>query len=143
MKARILMSLLLGLVLMLGFSGCETPGQSAMAGAAAGAFLGGSIKGSGRDMARGAALGAAGGYVLGKVSEADRNRATSRAVYGGGSVGAYPGDPHHPVRIPWGRSSGRYGFVYSPYSNRLIDVRRIPHGAEVVDPFTGHIFLNP
>ncbi len=45
-------------------SGCETPFDSAVAGAATGAVLGGALKGTGRDMARGAAIGAAGGMFL-------------------------------------------------------------------------------
>ena len=137
MRLRFPLLFLGALVSMAGLSGCETPGQSAVAGAAAGALVGGSIKGSGNDMARGAAIGAAGGYLLGKAAEADRNRV------GSGYGGAYYPAPHSHSHVPWGRSSGRYGFVYSPYSNRLIDVRRVPRGAEVVDPFTGRVFRNP
>jgi hypothetical protein len=45
---------------------------------------------------------------------------------------------------PPGRPTDRPGFVVSPYPpyNR-IDVRGIPRGAQVQDPSTGRIFINP
>ena len=139
-------------------SGCETPGQSALAGAGTGAVMGGMLKGTGRGMAQGAAIGAAGGYVLGAYGQSERNRGYAQAS------GAYPppsapvyyapppqpryyGHRHTVVRaepLVYGRQSGRYGFVYSPYGRReLVDVRGLSHGASVVDPFCGRIFLNP
>lgn len=140
-------------------SGCETPGQSALAGAGTGAVLGGALKGTGRGMAQGAAIGAAGGYVLGAYGQSERNRGYAQAS------GTYPSPPppvyYAPVPEPryhhrhyyaapraepmlYGRHSGRYGFVYSPYGSReLVDVRGLPHGARVVDPFCGRVFLNP
>ena len=136
------------------FTGCETPGQSAMAGAATGAVMGGLLKGDTRNVARGAAIGAAGGYVLGKYGEAERQRgyiqgqngyavAPQREVYY-----APPPPPrahhHYPREAPvYGRFSGTYGYVYSPFSGQLVDVRGIPRGAQVVDPSTGRIFYNP
>jgi hypothetical protein len=138
---RWIFSLGLGLAVVFGLSGCETPGQSAIAGAAAGALIGGS-RGNDRDMLRGAAIGAAGGYVLGKVAESDRNRSgvwsqpqpVASRFYAASSSVSY---------VPYGRPAGRRGFVFSPYSRRLVDVRGIPRGAEVVDPFSGQIFRNP
>ena len=41
------------------------------------------------------------------------------------------------------RPSGRYGFVCSPYTGELVDVRGIPRGAKVGDPGTGRAFINP
>ena len=139
-------------------SGCETPGRSALAGAGTGAVLGGMLKGTGKGMAQGAAIGAAGGYVLGAYGQSERNRGYAQAS------GTYPTPPppvyyapppeprYYPHRhaIPraepllYGHRSGRYGFVYSPYGHGdLVDVRGLPHGARVVDPFSGRIFLNP
>jgi hypothetical protein len=45
--------------------------------------------------------------------------------------------------IPVARPSGRYGFVCSPYTGELVDVRGIPRGAKVGDPRTGRAFINP
>jgi hypothetical protein len=142
------------------FSGCETPGQSAMAGAATGAAAGALLKGSGRGVAQGAAIGAVGGYALGKFGEGERARGYAQAN------GAYPvpqpipqpapaqvyyAQPspapryyQHHEHHPYGRFSGTPGFVYSPFGGgNLVDVRRIPRGAEVRDPFSGRIFINP
>jgi hypothetical protein len=139
-------------------SGCETPGQSALAGAGTGAVMGGMLKGTGKGMAQGAAIGAAGGYVLGAYGQSERNRGYAQAsgTYPPPSPPVYyapPPEPryyHHHYTAPrvepllYGRRSGRYGFVYSPYGHgELVDVRGLPHGARVVDPFSGRIFLNP
>lgn len=56
------------------FTGCETPGQSAMAGAAAGAAIGGITRGTGDAALAGAAIGAGAGYLAGRVIENDRRR---------------------------------------------------------------------
>jgi hypothetical protein len=147
-------------------SGCETPGQSALAGAGTGAVVGGMLKGTGRGMAQGAAIGAAGGYVLGAYGQSERARGYAQAtgayaapappppVYPQGYYAPVPATPrYHQHRyypsprvetILYGRHSGRYGFVYSPYGRgSLVDVRGFPRGAQVVDPFCGRIFLNP
>ncbi len=152
MNKLFIASLVLGLV-SVGFTGCETPGQSAMAGAATGAVMGGLLKGDTRNVARGAAIGAAGGYVLGKYGESERQRGYIEGQGGYSSPPpqeAYvaPAPPPRPVyyhrsSILYGRFSGTYGYVYSPYSGRLVDVRGIPRGARVVDPSTGRIFYNP
>jgi hypothetical protein len=144
-------------VLPLLFSGCETPGRSALAGAGTGAVVGGMLKGNGRGMAQGAAIGAAGGYVLGAYGQSERAKGYAQAtggyppppvVYHGRppAVSRYP----HPYRarvidpVLYGRYSGRYGYVYSPYgTGNLVDVRGLPRGAQVVDPYTGRVFLNP
>ena len=147
-----------GLGTSLLLSGCETPGQSALAGAGTGAVTGGMLKGTGRGMAQGAAIGAAGGYVLGAYGKSERNRGYAQAsgaysppsppVYYAPSPEPRYYQPRHTVvraePVLYGRHSGRYGFVYSPYGRReLVDVRGLPHGARVVDPFCGRIFLNP
>ncbi len=145
-------------------SGCETPGQSAVAGAATGAAAGALLKGSGRGALQGAAIGGVGGYVLGKYGEGERARGYASAQ--GAPVYAQPPAPvyvqsepvyvpapepqyrryperHYHHSIPVGRSSGRYGYVYSPYTGSLVSVRGIPQGAEVVDPGSGRVFINP
>jgi hypothetical protein len=149
------------------FTGCETPEQSALAGAGAGAAAGALLKGNGRGALQGAAIGGLGGYALGKYGEGERAKGY---VAGQNSYGYQaptppppapvyvPAEPvyvappayeepryHHHSRpaILVARPSGRYGFVYSPYTGELVDVRRIPRGAEVADPRTGRVFINP
>ena len=152
MNKLLIPSLFLGLASVC-FTSCETPGQSAMAGAATGAVIGGVLKGDTRNVARGAAIGAAGGYVLGKYGESERQRGYIQGQGGYNppptrEVYVVPAPPPRPVyyqrsSILYGRFSGTYGYVYSPYSGRLVDVRGIPRGARVVDPSTGRIFYNP
>jgi len=139
-------------------TGCETPGQSAMAGAATGAAMGGLLKGNGRNVARGAAIGAVGGYALGKYGESERQRGYIDAQ--GGYYAPQPPPPrevyyaappppppvyhrHHYGSLRYGRHSHAYGYVYSPYTGAMVDVRGIPHGAQVIDPSCGRTFLNP
>jgi len=138
-------------------SGCETPGQSALAGAGTGALMGGMLKGTGRGMAQGAAIGTAGGYVLGAYGQSERQRGYAQASGAYAQPPPYYAQPtpepryyqHHyapprPEPMLYGRHSGRYGFVYSPYGRRdLVDVRGLPRGAQVMDPFSGRVFLNP
>ena len=145
--AKLVASLLIPVVAM-SFSGCETPGESALGGAVAGAALGGVLKGTGRDVARGAAIGAVGGYALGKVAESERARgyAEANGTYRGSSSyrGSTPPPAHHHYEpVPYGRFSGTPGYVYSPYSHDLIDVRGVRRGVEVVDPVSGRVFINP
>jgi hypothetical protein len=153
-----------GLLLVLGgsllLSGCETPGESAFAGAGAGALMGGMLKGNRKGMVQGAAIGAAGGYALGAYGQAERQRgyAQGSAAYSGQASApeyeqAPPPEPRYrhdhysapqPEPILYGRYSGRHGFVYSPYGRRgIVDVRGLPRGAQVLDPACGRIFLIP
>ncbi len=141
------------------FTGCDTPGQSALAGAATGAAIGGVFKGGGRNVARGAVIGGVGGYALGKYGEVERERGYAAAqggyapppqpVYAPPQREVYyapeppPAYHRHRHEMPYGRYSGTRGYVYSPYGGGLIDVRGIPRDAEVVDPRTGRVFLNP
>lgn len=118
------------------FSGCETSGANAMAGAATGAAIGGLLHGRGSDALAGAAIGAGAGYLIGKVVNHER-RARERRYYREGEDG-------QPLDLPYGRPTDRYGFVTSPYRPyNLIDVRGIPHGATVVDPSCDEAFINP
>ncbi len=113
---------------------CETPGRSALAGAATGAAVGGLLHGRGSDALTGAAIGAGAGYLLGKIAQVDRRSS--------GYDDGYDYDSRS--RYPVGSRTGRYGFVTSPYEPyNLIDVRGIPHGAKVVDPSRDRIFINP
>ena len=138
------------LLAALAFSGCETPGQNALLGAATGAAVGGALHGRGDQALAGAAIGAAGGYLIGKAVQHDRRRVYSEGYYDGrgdrdGGGERYDrGYDREESRYPVGRSTGRSGFVASPYYpyNR-IDVRGIPRGAKVVDPSCDKIFINP
>jgi hypothetical protein len=130
---------LCGLIL---FSGCESSGHNAMAGAAAGAVVGGLLHGRGSDALAGAAIGAGAGYLIGKVVKHERHE-REREYYRERDAG-YGGDPRVRDNLPYAEPTDRYGFVTSPYRPyNLIDVRGIPHGAEVVDPSCERSFINP
>src|SRR5260370_22485284 len=86
-------------------SSCDTPvGQGAGWGAATGAIIGGAATGQARYAAIGAAAGAAAGALTGKIIQ--ENQA---AQYG----------PPPPGGFPYARWTGRPGFFYSPYTNRV------------------------
>lgn len=111
---------------------CDTyVGQGAGIGAVTGAIVGGAGghhgHGSVGGALAGAAVGAAAGALVGAaISEADAAR------YG-------PPPAHGYVVAHWARP----GFVRSPCSGALIDVRGIPPGALVRDPSSGCIFRRP
>ena len=125
------------------FTGCDTPGESALLGAATGAVIGGSLHGRGDQALVGAAIGAGSGYLIGKAVQHERRRAYEEGYYDrrGYDDRDYRDDRD---RYPMGRLTSRSGFVISPYPpyNR-IDVRGIPRGAQVEDPSTHRIFINP
>lgn len=127
------------------FTGCETTGQSALAGAATGAAIGGLLHGSGSDALAGAAIGAASGALIGHVAKEQRERAYEE---GYADSRGYRGDrgyrSYERSSYPVGSRTGRYDLVRSPYSpGNLIDVSGIPRGAKVVDPSCDRIFINP
>ncbi len=127
----------LSLCTVLAFSGCETSGQSALAGAATGAAVGGLLHGRGRDALHGAAIGAGAGYLLGKLAQSQRRDSYER---GYADAGGYRGSTRYPV----GDLTGQGGFVRSPYRPyHVIDVRGIPPGAQVIDPSCERVFINP
>ena len=127
------------------FTGCETTGQSALAGAATGAAIGGLLHGRGSDALAGAAIGAAGGALLGHVAKEERERSYDEGYYeGSGRRGSRYRESYSESRYPVGYRTGRYGLVRSPYgAGNLIDVSGIPRGAKVVDPSCDRIFINP
>ena len=120
------------------FSACDTPGQTALAGAATGAAVGGLIHGRGRDALAGAAIGAGAGYVVGKIAQQRRDeRYYEDDIY-------YRQTRPRGRRYPVGEPTERSGFVLSPYPpNNLIDVRGIPRGAQVLDPSVNRVFITP
>lgn len=134
-------------------TGCDTPGESALLGAATGAAIGGSLHGRGDQALVGAAIGAGSGYLIGKAVQHERRRAYEDGYYDGRDYDDRDRDRDYRDdrysrdsrdRYPVGRLTGRQGFVVSPYPpyNR-IDVRGIPRGAQVEDPSTHRIFINP
>jgi hypothetical protein len=143
---KFLPSISLALVVVLTFSACETTGDNVLLGAATGAAIGGLATGRGRGALTGAAIGAAGGYLIGKAVQHDRRRVYSEGYYDGRGDDRYREEGYYrdDRRQPVGRLTSREGFVISPYHpyNR-IDVRGIPRGAQVEDPSTGKIFINP
>ncbi|HSI12885.1 MAG TPA: glycine zipper domain-containing protein [Chthoniobacter sp.] len=141
------------LLAVFAFTGCETPGQSALAGAATGAAIGGLLHGRGDQALVGAAIGAGSGYLIGKAVQHERRRAYEDGYYDGHDYDDrdrdrdYRDDRYYRDsrdRYPVGRLTNHPGFVVSPYPpyNR-IDVRGIPRGAQVEDPSTHRIFINP
>jgi hypothetical protein len=121
----------------LGFSACDTPGHSALAGAATGGAIVGILTGRPRLALAGAAVGAGTGYLIGKQVQADRRAAYDQGYYDGHYADDGSG-------YPMGRFTDRPGIVTSPYPPyNQIDVREIPRGAKVQDPSTGKIFINP
>lgn len=134
---KLIPTITLSLVAALTFSGCETSGQSALAGAATGAAVGGLLHGRGRDAFHGAAIGAGAGYLLGKLVQRQREDSYERGYYDGGGYRAQ-------TRYPVADLTSRRGFVRSPYRPyHVIDVRGIPSGAQVIDPSNERIFINP
>jgi predicted small secreted protein len=110
-------------------SSCDTPtGQGAAAGAGAGAIIGGLASGGPRGALIGAAAGAATGALIGHAIQEDRAR-----QYGPPPAGGYP----------VARYAGRPGFFYSPYTQRVYDLRGVPPGGLTRDVDTGHLFRRP
>ena len=126
------------------FTGCETTGQSALAGAATGAAIGGLLHGRGSDALAGAAIGAASGALIGHVARQERERSYDDGYSDARGYRRERGSRSYERSYPTGYRTGRYGLVRSPYgSGNLIDVSGIPRGAKVVDPSTDRIFINP
>lgn len=116
------------------FSGCETPSDTALLGAASGAAIGGLLHGRADQALVGAAIGAGAGYVGGKVVQNERRRSYEEGYYQGRTAENYP----------VGRPTSTRGMVISPYRPyNLVDVKGIPSGAKVVDPSTNKVFINP
>ena len=107
-------------------SSCDTPvGQGAAWGAATGAFIGAVATGNVRAASIGAAAGAAAGALTGKIVQENQV-----ARYGPAPSGGYP----------YARWSGRSGFFYSPYTDRVYDLRGVPPGGLTLDVDTGRLF---
>ena len=117
-------------LLALTLNSCDTPtGRGAAYGAATGAIIGAAATGNARAASIGAAAGAAAGALIGRAIQEDQAERTA---------------PPPPGGYPWGRRTGSYGLVRSPYPpHRLVDVRDIPPGELVRDPASGGIFRNP
>ncbi len=99
---------------------CSTPaGTGAATGAATGAVVGGPV---------GAAVGAGAGAIIGSaVGKTEVRR------YGPAPSGGYP----------LATTAGQPGMVLSPYTQRLYDVREVPHGALVRDTDANKLFRVP
>jgi len=118
----------LGLSALL-LNSCDTPtGQGAGWGAATGAIIGAAATGNVRGASIGAAAGAAAGALTGRIVQ--ENQA---ARYG----------PPPPGGWPFARWAGRPGFYYSPYTERVYDLRGVPPGGLTRDMDTGRLFRKP
>jgi len=110
-------------------SSCDTPvGQGAAWGAATGAIIGAAATGNVRAASIGAAAGAAAGALTGKIIQ--ENQA---AQYGSPPPGGYP----------VARWAGPPAFYYSPYTQRVYDLRGVPPGGLTRDIDTGRLFRRP
>lgn len=110
-------------------SSCDTPvGQGAAWGAATGAIIGAAATGNVRAASIGAAAGAAAGALTGKIIQ--ENQA---AQYG----------PPPPGGYPIARWAGPPAFYYSPYTQRVYDLRGVPPGGLTRDIDTGRLFRRP
>jgi outer membrane protein with glycine zipper len=110
-------------------SSCDTPvGQGAAWGAATGAIIGAAATGNVRAASIGAAAGAAAGALTGKIIQ--ENQA---AQYG----------PPPPGGYPVARWAGPPAFYYSPYTQRVYDLRAVPPGGLTRDIDTGRLFRRP
>ncbi len=134
----------LSLLAALTFSSCDTPGETALLGAATGAAVGGLLHGRGDQALVGAAIGAGTGYLVGKAVQHERRRSYDEGYYDSRGDNRRDDYRYERERYPVARPTGRYGFVSSPYYpyNR-IDVRGIPRGSQVEDPSVGKVFINP
>ncbi len=144
MKLKHLAVIAVAAIGALALNSCETAtGTGALVGAGTGALIGNSV--GGRDgyyrhgyyrrggdaggALAGAAIGAGAGALIGAAIDADR-----RGYYDGREAGYYP----------YGRRTGAYGLLRSPYPpHAVVDVRGIPRGALVRDPATGRPFRRP
>jgi hypothetical protein len=113
----------------LALSSCDTPtGQGAGIGAAGGALIGAGATGNLRGAAIGAGAGALAGALVGAAIEQDQVQ--------------YYHEP--PGGYPFAQRSGTPGYVYSPYgAHNIVNVRGVPRGALVKDPYTGGVFRKP
>ena len=120
MRTKLLAVLLMILASSYALTSCgSSAGRGAAAGAVGGAVVGGPV---------GAAVGAVGGAIIGgAVGEKDAAR------YGTVPEGGYP----------VGRLSKTPGFVYSPYTDQLYDVREAPKGSLILDRDANKLFRRP
>ena len=117
--------LLLGALIL---SSCDTPtGQGAAWGAATGAIIGAAATGNVRAASIGAAAGAAAGALTGKIIQ------ENQAAQYGPPPGGYP----------VARWAGPPAFYYSPYTQRVYDLRGVPPGGLTRDMDTGRLFRRP
>src|SRR5229473_2681570 len=91
----------LSLLTAFAFTGCETPGQSALTGAA----IGGLATGRGQGALVGAAIGAGTGYLVGRQVQAERREAYDAGYYNGRYADDrdYREDREYRDRYPLGR----------------------------------------
>ena len=120
MSMRFLLVLLASAAALSVLISCGTSaGRGAAAGAVGGAVVGGPV---------GAAIGAVGGAIVGgAVGEKDAAR------YGAPPERGYP----------MARPSDTPGMVYSPYTDRLYDVRKVPSGSLGLDRDANKLFRRP
>lgn len=113
----------------LALNSCDTyAGQGAGWGAATGAIIGGAATGRVEGAAVGAAIGAASGALIGHTIAQEE-----AARYGPPPHGGYP----------FARYAGRPGLYYSPYTQRVYDLRDVPHGGLTRDADNGRLFRRP
>ncbi|MGV3533846.1 MAG: hypothetical protein ACO1QR_15870 [Chthoniobacteraceae bacterium] len=119
-------------VCSLSVGACDTPRRGDEVSTAAGTTVG-NLTGNRRDGITGEPIGTRPNYLIGVLAD-------NRGTYADGAYRA-----SYPVsRYPLASPTDRPGIVRSPFPpNNLIDVRRIPSGARVVDPSVNRVFTRP
>ena len=113
-------------------TGCSNRSEVSDAHASREAAIGG-LAGQRRDAFTGDPIGAGSDYLIGVL--ADNRREYADGLYQTSSPRS---------RYPLATPTGRPGIVRSPFPpHRLIDVRKIPAGARVVDPSVNRVFTRP
>jgi len=128
---RVVPVLLVG-VFGLGLSACDTPRRGDEVSTATSTTVG-NLTGNRRDGITGDPIGTRPNYLIGVLAD-------NRGKYADGAYrSSYPAS-----RYPLASPTDRPGIVRSPFPpNNLIDVRRIPSGARVVDPSVNRVFTRP
>jgi hypothetical protein len=128
MKKSSLVTFGLTLVVPVLLNSCDSPiGQGAAIGAGLGASAGGGHHG-GHHALESAAAGAAVGALIGAAIEEEQ-------------AARYGPPPGH--GYPLAQPAERPGFYFSPYTDRLYDLRAVPHGELTRDVDTGQLFRRP
>lgn len=114
--------------------------EGAQMGALAGGVLGVLSGGDRDDIVRGVVLGAAAGTGIAAAREGQTNQ-----TYTGNSSGSYNQayNTNTNSQYSYAQPTGTNGYVKSPFTGKVIDVRGIQSGTLIQEPGTSDVFLIP